>query len=98
MIAAVLALVEIEDEDVWNGMTPSLAPDCKRFATDVLCRRAIPPGEDCDGEDCASRADVDDDVVIVIKVLDVAGVDEVLLEGETVSNGITPTERTFDGV
>ena len=47
-------------------------------------------------EDCVSKVVVDDEVVTVIQVPDVTGVDEVLLSGGTVDKGITPTEERLD--
>ena len=55
-------------------------------------------GEDTVEEDRVLGVEVNNEVVMVIKVLDVIGVDEVLLEGETVWNGITPTEERSDWV
>ena len=84
MIPASRTLVEIEDDDdvvVLKGTTPSLTPDCREFVTDVLCRKLTVLGK------------VDIDVVTVIKVLDVTGVDAVLLDESNGESGITPTEE-----
>jgi hypothetical protein len=99
------ALVEIEDDDVLKGTAPTLTPDSMWFVIVVLCRKLTLPVEDTVEEACASRLDVDDEVVIVIKVLavtgideepGVTGVDEEPLDGGSGENGMTPMEETLD--